>query len=245
MSTAATTAPTVVRSSSRRQQSYTAPVEDRPRRATSVSAKPSATPSGPSRTHSQAHSQARPLSSSQQQVPAGVARRDYETTSVVRPSSSSRRSSSRDRSHSTAAPKRTDSTRESRHTASKPSHSRNNSRMSTSEAQATAGGSITNPTSSGSKILSDMSSHGGGSTAKRRTTITAQTGEWILGKTIGAGSMGKVKLAKNLETGEQVRPKYQHSSTGILFSDPFYRLLSRLYQDNLRKSITIVEIGNV
>jgi serine/threonine protein kinase len=25
-----------------------------------------------------------------------------------------------------------------------------------------------------------------------------------LGKTIGAGSMGKVKLAKNIETGEQV-----------------------------------------
>lgn len=39
---------------------------------------------------------------------------------------------------------------------------------------------------------------------RRRTTITASTGEWALGKTIGAGSMGKVKLAKNLETGEQV-----------------------------------------
>jgi hypothetical protein len=40
---------------------------------------------------------------------------------------------------------------------------------------------------------------------KRRTTITApSTGTWALGKTIGAGSMGKVKLAKNLETGEQV-----------------------------------------
>lgn len=41
---------------------------------------------------------------------------------------------------------------------------------------------------------------------KRRTTITApSTGTWSLGKTIGAGSMGKVKLAKHLETGEQVR----------------------------------------
>lgn len=40
---------------------------------------------------------------------------------------------------------------------------------------------------------------------KRRTTITApSTGTWALGKTIGAGSMGKVKLAKNAETGEQV-----------------------------------------
>lgn len=33
------------------------------------------------------------------------------------------------------------------------------------------------------------------------------TGEWALGKTIGAGSMGKVKLAKNLETHESVAIK--------------------------------------
>ena len=39
---------------------------------------------------------------------------------------------------------------------------------------------------------------------RRRTTITTPTGHWALGKTIGAGSMGKVKLAKNMETGEQV-----------------------------------------
>ncbi|CEO58803.1 Putative Serine/threonine protein kinase [Penicillium brasilianum] len=42
---------------------------------------------------------------------------------------------------------------------------------------------------------------------KRRTTITTPTGNWALGKTIGAGSMGKVKLAKNIETGEQVAVK--------------------------------------
>ncbi|EUC34015.1 hypothetical protein COCVIDRAFT_15083 [Bipolaris victoriae FI3] len=43
---------------------------------------------------------------------------------------------------------------------------------------------------------------------KRRTTITAPaTGTWALGKTIGAGSMGKVKLAKNVETGEQAAVK--------------------------------------
>lgn len=40
---------------------------------------------------------------------------------------------------------------------------------------------------------------------RRRTTIaTPNTGTWALGKTIGAGSMGKVKLAKHQETGEQV-----------------------------------------
>ncbi|KAH7388609.1 serine/threonine protein kinase-like protein Kin1 [Pyrenochaeta sp. MPI-SDFR-AT-0127] len=43
---------------------------------------------------------------------------------------------------------------------------------------------------------------------KRRTTITApSTGTWALGKTIGAGSMGKVKLAKHIETGEQAAVK--------------------------------------
>ncbi|KAF2862860.1 Pkinase-domain-containing protein, partial [Piedraia hortae CBS 480.64] len=45
------------------------------------------------------------------------------------------------------------------------------------------------------------------SIARRRTTIDAQTGHWDLGKTIGAGSMGKVKLARNRETGEQVAVK--------------------------------------
>lgn len=39
---------------------------------------------------------------------------------------------------------------------------------------------------------------------RRRTMITASSGQWALGKTIGAGSMGKVKLAKNVESGEQV-----------------------------------------
>lgn len=39
---------------------------------------------------------------------------------------------------------------------------------------------------------------------KRRTMISTPSGQWALGKTIGAGSMGKVKLAKNMDTGEQV-----------------------------------------
>lgn len=43
-----------------------------------------------------------------------------------------------------------------------------------------------------------------GRSSKSRTTIPAQTGDWVLGKTIGAGSMGKVKLARRAEGGEQV-----------------------------------------
>jgi hypothetical protein len=50
-----------------------------------------------------------------------------------------------------------------------------------------------------------QSSQPSSSQPRRRTTITTPTGQWALGKTIGAGSMGKVKLAKNMETGEQVK----------------------------------------
>ena len=46
-----------------------------------------------------------------------------------------------------------------------------------------------------------------GQNLRRRTTLDTQTGHWELGKTIGAGSMGKVKLARNKETGEQVAVK--------------------------------------
>jgi len=42
-----------------------------------------------------------------------------------------------------------------------------------------------------------------GRPGKSRTVIPTQTGNWVLGKTIGAGSMGKVKLAQRVEDGEQ------------------------------------------
>jgi serine/threonine protein kinase KIN1/2 len=40
--------------------------------------------------------------------------------------------------------------------------------------------------------------------SRSRTTIPTQSGKWILGKTIGAGSMGKVKLARKEDGTEQV-----------------------------------------
>lgn len=39
----------------------------------------------------------------------------------------------------------------------------------------------------------------------KKSSITGVSGSWTLGKTIGAGSMGKVKLAKKLDGSEQVR----------------------------------------
>lgn len=40
--------------------------------------------------------------------------------------------------------------------------------------------------------------------SRSRTTIPTQSGKWILGKTIGEGSMGKVKLARKEDGSEQV-----------------------------------------
>ena len=204
MSAASTASPTVVRNSSRRQPSYTTPTSDRPQRAVSTTNKPPTTPTGILRSPSQSQNHARPTSASQQASLAGVARRDYETTNVARPPSS-RRSDSQDRSYTTPTPKRTDSTRESRRTSSRPGHSRNNSRISTTTTAANEGSSVQTPSTA--RPAPDGGVSTSANSAKRRTTIAAQTGEWSLGKTIGAGSMGKVKLAKNLETGEQVAVK--------------------------------------
>ncbi|TWU75066.1 serine/threonine-protein kinase KIN2 [Metarhizium rileyi] len=50
-------------------------------------------------------------------------------------------------------------------------------------------------------------SHSAGKQTRSRTTIPTQSGKWILGKTIGAGSMGKVKLARKEDGSEQVACK--------------------------------------
>ncbi|KAF8867339.1 Pkinase-domain-containing protein [Acephala macrosclerotiorum] len=56
-------------------------------------------------------------------------------------------------------------------------------------------------------VITPQESRHSGKTSKSRTTIPASTGNWVLGKTIGAGSMGKVKLARKIEGGEQVAVK--------------------------------------
>ena len=208
MSAASTASPAIVRSSSsRRSQAYTAPASDRPLRpqSTATSAKPPLVPSTPTRSASQSYSQSRGPSASQQASLAGVARRDYENTNLARPPSS-RRSSSRDRSYAAAPPTtRTESTRSTHRNSSRPGHSRYSSDMSQTTTVVANGGSTSGHTSSVTRAQNDGAIQANSSGTKRRTTIAAATGEWALGKTIGAGSMGKVKLAKNLETGEQVR----------------------------------------
>lgn len=238
MSAASTAAPHPVRSSSRRQQSYSTPSSDRPHRTSSTATRPPTTPSTIPRTAPQPHSSERPLSSSQQAQLVNVARRDYETTIVARPASS-RRSSSREASHAAAPPKRTDSTRDTRRQSTNPGHSRSSSHAA-APAPAANGASTATPT----RAPPDPAHQGSGSATKRRTTISAQTGHWSLGKTIGAGSMGKVKLAKNLETGEQVRPNRSVTDNEQAAYTVASRLLLRLYQGS-RLTITIaIENGN-
>lgn len=135
-------------------------------------------------------------------VAAGVTRRgDYETTNLAR-SPSSRRSSSRDRAYESRPHHyRTESGRSHHRASSRHASGRNSIDMSGAQTVVANGGSV--PVQPSPRI-DRMASASNAASGRRRTTITAQTGQWALGKTIGQGSMGKVKLAKNMETGEQV-----------------------------------------
>lgn len=135
------------------------------------------------------HSHARPQ---QQSGLSNVAARDWEQSNIA--NEGVRRSESRDAP--APAPTRTESSRRS--------HARYASDASTASAMPVNG------------VAADgRSAQVQQAGTKRRTTITApSTGTWALGKTIGAGSMGKVKLAKHSETGEQVRtcaPPWAHN----------------------------------
>ena len=197
MSAATAASPTVARTTSRRQQAYTSPTSDRHQRTPSASARTPTTPGESYRPESY-HGHTRGPSAPQQAL-AGVARRDYETTNVARPPSSGR-SSSRDRPYVGPPPtSRTDTGRSTQRSSSRPSNSRYSSDMTGPSSATTNGGPNSNPASA------ITGSGQGSSHTKRRTTISTSTGQWSLGKTIGAGSMGKVKLAKNIDTGEQVR----------------------------------------
>lgn len=178
---------------------------DVPQRTRSVAVKPS-TPSHPRPqqlqhlqqvhpSHLRSHSYDPRPASSTYAAPENVARRDHDPSRVSR-SSSSRRNSYREHSQEPPpAAHRTDHyRRQYRRSPSPNSRQREGIDMPApavpEDATGTASGNL-HPSVSAMQ-------------PKRRTTITTPSGQWLLGKTIGAGSMGKVKLAKNVETGEQV-----------------------------------------
>jgi hypothetical protein len=147
-------------------------------------AQPHASPADrPHRSQSTASRPSNHSHTRQQQGLSNVAARDWEQSNLA--NEGVRRSESRDRPVPT--PTRAESSRRS--------HARYASDASTASAMPANG--VTADGRAGQMQQPNT---------KRRTTITApSTGTWTLGKTIGAGSMGKVKLAKHLESGEQVR----------------------------------------
>ncbi|KAJ9606619.1 Serine/threonine-protein kinase [Cladophialophora chaetospira] len=130
---------------------------------------------------------------------ANVARRDFEQTNVAQ--TSSRRSSSREG----RADYHTDAASHGR--ASSRPGSRRGSQDLTAPTTVMANGTSAHGPSSTHPRSEAQSSPAYPTVGRRRTSITCQTGTWSLGKTIGQGSMGKVKLAKNVETGEQAAIK--------------------------------------
>ncbi|TVY56745.1 Protein kinase kin1 [Lachnellula cervina] len=169
---------TVERNGSRRGQSHSTPS-----RSQSTRTKSTAVPPSPHRTHSTHHRTSSRHAAVEETLPPHA---NHETSNVAQ---TNRRSSSKDR------PSRTESSR------SASGHHHRSSRYSADMSTAVANGGGPAPV-----VTAQESKHGGRS-GKSRTTIPAQTGNWVLGKTIGAGSMGKVKLARRPEGGEQVAVK--------------------------------------
>ncbi|KAI9758148.1 MAG: hypothetical protein M4579_003180 [Chaenotheca gracillima] len=213
MSAASSATPAVLHrnhSSSRRAPSYGTSASGRPQSMSKPPTTPVTSQRADSYTHSQPTSSPPQPSGQQQQQPQQppvanvLPRKDFETSNLARPSSS-RRSSSRDATYAAQPPARTTSTRSTQRTPSRPGPSRYSSDMG-------APAAATNGTSAAAPVSNAAAEQGerpivSSSSSKRRTAVTGQSGQWTLGKTIGAGSMGKVKLAKKLETGEQVAVK--------------------------------------
>lgn len=197
MSAPTTHMPAVARSHSTSSRPSRAPA-DLPHRTRSVAVRSSNASQPPTPTHlshSKTPSQDRRPPSNYGAID-NVARRDPETSNVAR--MPSRREASADRSQERPSTARTESARRHQRNPSSQSRQRDSVDMTSSS------------------TAQEPPQHATGTSAaaaapRRRTTITTPTGNWALGKTIGAGSMGKVKLAKNLGSGEQVwmiKPEY-------------------------------------
>lgn len=193
MSVPTTKTPTVVRSHSTTSRPSRAP-SDLPHRTRSVAVRSSNTAQPPTPTnlsHSKTPSQDRRPPSNHTAL-EGASRREFEAANVAR--MPSRRETSSDRSQERPSTARTETARRHQRNLSSQSRHRDSIDMTPSSASQQP-----------PQHATATSAPAAAAAPRRRTTITTPTGQWALGKTIGAGSMGKVKLAKNTETGEQVR----------------------------------------
>lgn len=162
-------------SSRRDSQSYASPS-----RTQSTRSRPSAVTPSPVRANS-SHSRPSP-----RRVDDILPQQDYETTSVGQ--------SSRKRSGDWPSHSRTESTRSG--------HQRSSSRQHPTSDMAGAADATNG--AGPAPVVVPLQQKQPGRQGRSRTVIPAQTGNWMLGKTIGAGSMGKVKLARRAEGGEEV-----------------------------------------
>ncbi|KAJ5135673.1 Oligopeptide transporter OPT superfamily [Penicillium bovifimosum] len=195
MSAPTTKPPTVVRSHSTSSRPSRGP-SDLPHRTRSVAIRPSNPSQPPTPTHlshSKTPSQDRRPPSNHSALDS-IARRDAEASNIAR--MPSRREASADRSQERPSTARTETTRR---------HQRNPSAQSRQRDSVDVAPTLTAHESS--QHATGTNTPTATAAPRRRTTITTPTGHWALGKTIGAGSMGKVKLAKNLSSGEQVAVK--------------------------------------
>ncbi|KAF9890291.1 serine/threonine-protein kinase KIN2 [Aspergillus nanangensis] len=204
--------PSVVRShsTSTRPASSRPVSSDLPHRTRSVAVRPSTasqpSPQRQSQSH-QYHSHSKSQSydrrpPSNHAVFDNLARRDFDATKSAQPS---RRSGSRERSQerpSTAYRAEPSSVRQQRNLSVK-GHQRDSIDMATAGPVLAEGATTTTSQPTSVSRLHPATAM----PSKRRTTITTPLGQWALGKTLGAGSMGKVKVGKNIETGEQVAVK--------------------------------------
>ncbi|KAI0968164.1 hypothetical protein F4678DRAFT_204572 [Xylaria arbuscula] len=154
----------------------------------------SASTSHPQRHHSRRHSGSGSVRAVQDVLP----QLDYETTNVAHQST---RSSSKDRPPPVS--RGAESKGVHRRASTRSNHSSHNSDMAATSAANNNGPAAVPPVM---QAAADARATG----AKQRTSRTSiptQSGKWTLGKTIGAGSMGKVKLARREDGAEQVACK--------------------------------------
>lgn len=121
---------------------------------------------------------------------------DFETTNVV----------SYSKDHSPTTNRVSDSSRPQHHRSTRSNHRPNQTSKEMPANTAVANNAGPAPVAPGAAdprspttASASASKH-----SRSRTTIPTPSGKWILGKTVGAGSMGKVKLARKEDTGEQV-----------------------------------------
>jgi len=200
---AATASPVVTRSASSRQ--YNSSSDTRHRRTTSQStSRPSGEGHRTDRPEPTSGSHNRGSTTLQQQSLASVARRDYESTNLPATQQNSRRSTSRDQYAPGSPGVRAETNRPTHHR----TESQNRRPRYSEDVPRSAGSAAPADMASVQQRSAESEAPSSSSTAKRgRTTLDMPaTGVWALQKTIGAGSMGKVKLARNFATGEQVSP---------------------------------------